>query len=122
MLSAKQEQFVQNIISGMSLADAYRSAYSTEKMSNKTVHEAASRLAKDGKIIARIEEIREQIADANIMSAKERLVWLSKLIKSEEETTADKLRASDQMNKMQGEYTTKIVGDIKGSVKLEDLL
>lgn len=106
----------------MSLADAYRSAYSTEKMSNKTVHEAASRLAKDGKIIARIEEIREQIADANIMSAKERLVWLSKLIKSEEETTADKLRASDQMNKMQGEYTTKIVGDIKGSVKLEDLL
>lgn len=106
----------------MSLADAYRSAYSTEKMSNKTVHEAASRLAKDGKITARIEEIRNQLADENIMSAKERLVWLSKLIKSEEETTADKLRASDQMNKMQGEYTTKIVGDIKGSVKLEDLL
>lgn len=55
------------------------------------------------------------------MTAQERLEWLTSIIMSDEETTADKLKASDQMNKMQGEYTTKIEGELR-TKKLEDLL
>lgn len=120
MLTAKQEAFCQNIIQGMSQADAYRSAYDNN-MSDKTIHEAASRLMADSKIEARVKELRDQVAKTAIMSAQERLVWLSGLINSDKETTTDKLKASDQMNKMQGEYVTKIEGDFKVK-RLEDLI
>lgn len=121
MLTAKQEQFCLNIVEGMTQADAYRSAYPDQNMQDKTIHEAASRLMADSKVKARVQELREQIAKEKIMSAQERLIWLTELIKSEDETTGDKLRASDQMNKMQGEYITKIEGDIKVK-RLEDLI
>ena len=118
MLSAKKEKFVQCIIEGMSQSDAYRSAYSTKNMTDKSVWESASRLMNDVKVTARIQELRDQIAKKSIMTAQERLEWLSSLIKSEEETTADKLKASDQMNKMQGEYTT----NTKVTLSYEDRL
>ena len=113
MLTAKQEKFVQKIIEGNSQAEAYRSAYSTKNMSDKTIHEAASRLASDSKVSARLSELRGQLTKATIMSAQERLEWLTRLIQSEEETTGDKLKAADIMNKMQGEYTQKIEADVK---------
>ena len=121
MLTAKQEEFAQNIIKGMSQADAYRSAYDTQRMKDKSIHEKASRLMADDKVRARVEELRSELAKPSIMTAQDRLEWLTKIINSEEETTADKLKASDQMNKMQGEYLTRIEGDIKMH-KLEDLL
>lgn len=121
MLTPKQEKFVQNIIQGMSQAEAYRNSYDTKRMSDKSIYEKASRLMADGKITARVKELRDQISQKSIMTAQERLEWLTSIIMSNEETTADKLKASDQMNKMQGEYVTKIEGEIKTN-KLEDLL
>ena len=118
MLTAKQEKFVQNIIQGMSQADAYRSAYATNKMSDKTIHEAASRLVADSKISARLKELREQLAKSTILTVQQRLEWLSKIIQSETETTRDKLSASDQMNKIQGEYTQKVEAEVKNAISI----
>ena len=102
----------------MSQADAYRSAYSTKNMSDKTIHESASRLMADHKVAARLKELRGQLTKATIMSAQERLEWLTKLILSEEESTTDKLKAADIMNKMQGEYVQKIEADVKQEVTI----
>jgi phage terminase small subunit len=113
MLTAKQEAFVQKIIEGYSQADAYRSAYNTKRMSDKTVWENASRLMADSKVTARVMELRNELAKPSIMSAQQRLEWLTQLIQSEEETTSDKLRAADIMNKMQGEYVQKVEADVK---------
>lgn len=121
MLTPKQEQFVQNIIVGMSQADAYRNSYNCKKMSDKTIHENASRLMADSKIKARVQELRAQISQDNIMTAQERLEWLSEVIRNTNESMTDRLKASDQMNKMQGEYTTKVEGSLNVT-KLEDLL
>jgi phage terminase small subunit len=118
MLTAKQEKFAQNIIQGMSQADAYRSAYSTKNMTDKTIHEAASRLVADSKVSARLSELRGQLTKATIMSAQERLEWLTELIKSKEESTTDKLRAADIMNKMQGEYVQKVEAEVKNAVNI----
>ena len=118
MLTAKQEKFVQNIIQGMSQADAYRSAYSCKNMSDKTIWENASRLANDSKVSARLSELRGQLTKATIMSAQERLEWLTKVINSEEETTGDKLRAADLMNKMQGEYVQKVEAAVTNAVNI----
>jgi len=121
MLTAKQEKFVQNIIEGMNQADAYRSAYDTSKMTDKTVHEKASLLAGQDKVRARIKELREQLANEAIMSAQKRLEWLTGLVGDNITPTEHKLRAIDIMNKMTGEYVTKIDGNLNVA-KLEDLL
>ena len=57
-LTQKQLDFCQAIVEGLNQTDAYRRGYDTEKMADKTVHEAASRLMGDSKVIARIEELR----------------------------------------------------------------
>jgi phage terminase small subunit len=118
MLTAKQEAFAQNIVSGMNQADAYRSAYPGQRMADKTIWETASKLMKNPKVVARIKELRAELAKPTIMSAQERLEWLTELIKSEEETTSDKLKAADIMNKMQGEYVQKVEADVKSEVNI----
>lgn len=121
MLTPKQEKFVQGIIEGLSQADAYRAAYSCKRMTDKTVYETASKLMADPKIAARVQELRDKIASKSIMTAQQRLEWLTSVINSPVETTGDKLRAADIMNKMQGEYVTKVEGSLNVT-KLEDLL
>lgn len=113
MLTAKQEQFVQNIIQGMSQADAYRSAYNTKRMSDNSVYVNASKLVADAKVALRLSELRNELAKPSIMSAQERLEWLTQLIQSKDESTSDKLKAADIMNKMQGEYVQKVEAEVK---------
>lgn len=120
MLTPKQEKFVQGIIEGKSQADAYRSAYNAKRMTDKTIHEAASKLMADNKIATRVQELRDMVTKSTIMTAQERLEWLTEVIKDKNESTKNRLSASDQMNKMQGEYITKVVGNMEA--KLEDLL
>lgn len=122
MLTDKQEKFAQAVaLEGMSLSDAYRAAYDTSRMKDKTINEKACVLAKDGKITARINELRDTLATDKIMTAQERLEWLSRVIKDKNESTKNRLSASDQMNKMQGEYVTKVEGNLNVA-KLEDLI
>ncbi len=118
MLTAKQEKFVQGIIEGMSQADAYRSAYSTSNMSDNAIYREASVLMNNPNISQRLTELREQMMKPTIMTAQERLEWLTGIILSDEVMIADKLKASDQMNKMQGEYVQKVEADVKSDVTI----
>ena len=118
MLTAKQEKFVQGIIEGKNQAEAYRSDYNTKKMADKTIWENASRLMADSKVTARIAEIREKLMKPSIMSAQERMEWLTNLINNDEEGTNEKLKAIDIMNKMQGEYVQRVEADVKSEVTI----
>ena len=138
MLTPKQEKFVRNLIQGMSQREAYKNSYDAENMTDKSIDEEACRLFKDTKISARYKELQDRLEDATIMTAKERLEYLSEVIMGlqgekiiqvvDGETVEveiptslkNKLSAIDLMNKMQGEYVTKVEGNV--SVKLEDLL
>ena len=122
MLTAKQEKFVQGIIEGKSQAEAYRSAYNTKKMADKTIWENASRLMADSKVTARVNELRSQMMAASIMSAKGRLEWLTNLINNAEEGTNEKLKAIDIMNKMQGEYVQKVEANVTYEDNLRKLI
>lgn len=58
-LTPKRERFAQCIAGGMSQADAYRTAYPRSLAWNQaTVHQAASRLMANGKVSARVAELR----------------------------------------------------------------
>lgn len=118
MLTPKQEKFVQSLIQGMSQADAYRSAYAAKNMSDKTIHEAASRLVADSKVSARLSELREQMTKDTIMSAQKRLEWLTEAIANKDIAVNDKLKAIDIMNKMQGEYTQKVQAEVTNAVNI----
>jgi len=139
VLTANQEKFVQGIIDGKSQAEAYRSAYPNQKMSDKTIWEKASTLMRKDKVVARLNELREQMMKPSIMSAQERLELLTRIAKGEEHERVMRIvdgemveievpasiktrqTAIDLMNKMTGEYTTKIEGDLNVK-RLEDLL
>lgn len=60
-LTPKQEQFARHIAVGCSQADAYRKSYKPKRASQKTVHEAASRVMKLSKVAARVKELSRPI-------------------------------------------------------------
>lgn len=121
MLTAKQELFAQNIAQGMSQADAYRSAYSCKNMSDNAIYREASLLLDNPKVTQRLREIRDINARPSIMSAQKRKEWLSEVINDKEVDINARLKASDQLNRMEGEYVTKVEGNLNVA-KLEDLL
>ena len=118
MLTPKQEAFVQNIIQGMNQADAYRSAYNCKNMSDNAIYVNASKLAADDKVALRIKELRDQLAKPSIMTAQERLEWLTQRIDDDEVDINAKLKAIDIMNKMQGEYVQKIQAEVKAETTI----
>lgn len=121
MLTPKQELFAQKIAEGMSQADAYRSAYSCKKMSDNAIYREASLLMSNPKVAQRLKEIRDMNARPSIMSAQKRKEWLTEVINDPEVDINARLKASDQLNRMEGEYVTKVEGNLNVA-KLEDLI
>lgn len=139
MLTPKQEKFVRNLVNGMSQREAYKNSYDAENMADNVIDKEASLLFKDRKITERYQELVDRAATASVMTAQERLEYLTEIIQGieqehgvavtkdgvvEYDAPADlntRLKAIDLMNKMQGEYTTKIEGELKVA-KLEDLI
>ncbi len=119
MLNSRQESFARYIAEGLTQTEAYRKAYPNNHSADKTIWGRASNLAASPNVKARIDELRARLAEESIMTAQERLIWLSNIIKSDEETTIDKLRANDQMNKLQGLYVTKVEADVKGEIEIK---
>lgn len=112
MLTAKEEKFCNNVASGMTLTDAYKDSYDTENMTDKSINELACRLAKKVKIRSRIEDLREKAQNKAIMSAVKRKEWLTQQIEDLSNNLGDRLKAIDILNKMSGEYITKVQGDV----------
>lgn len=113
--NAKQEKFVQCLITGMSQRKAYREAFSqSAKWKDNTVDVKASQLFATDKIQIRYTELQEEAQDAAIMTRKERMVALSDIAKNADKES-DMIKAIDTLNKMDGDYTSKL--ELSGSVK-----
>lgn len=118
MLTEKQEAFVRNIIEGMNQADAYRSAYPNNKMSDKSVWETASKLMKNPKVVSRLKELRDIAAKPSIMTAQQRKEWLTNVINDPNVDINARLKASDQLNRMDGEYVQKVEANVTNEVSI----
>lgn len=125
----------------MSQIDAYKDAYNAEKMSDNAISREACLLLKNPKIAQRHAELGAETAKETILTAQERMEFLSdivneiakekKAIAFDEdgepkflEVPADlntKIKAIDTINKMQGIYSLKLEGSINIK-KLEDLI
>lgn len=107
--NARHEKFAQEVAKGLSQRKAYRVAFpSSLKWKDETVDSKASALAKNDKVLARVQELKEQSTSKAVMTATQRKEWLSSLIQNDDETTQNKLKAVDLLNKMDGEYIEKV--------------
>lgn len=108
MLTPKQEIFVASLVKGNSQRQAYIEAYpNAAKWKEDNVDVQASRLLKNPKVYPRYQELLKKAEDEAIMSAVERKRWLTGVVKGEQFTTTDKLKALDLLNKMDGQYIEK---------------
>lgn len=132
MLTPKQEKYVQNLVKGMSQREAYKNSYDADNMKDETIDKKASELLKQEKIRGRYDELVKRLEDTAIMDAKERMKWLTKVVKGdikekytywddgeqyEGEKEADlttKIKALDTLNKMDNSYQQNI--NINGSL------
>lgn len=62
-LTPKQEKFAQCVADGMSQAEAYRTAFNAENMKSETIHSKASIIMADGKVRARVDELKAKLAE-----------------------------------------------------------
>ena len=60
-LTTKQNRFCEEVVSGKTQAEAYRIAYSAQDMKDKTIWSKASELMTNGKVTARLEELRAPV-------------------------------------------------------------
>lgn len=132
-LNIKQEKFIQNIIKGMSQREAYKDAYNA-KYKDKAIDEKACVLFNSAKVQKRYKELKEQLEDETIMSAKERMKWLTEVVKGIQTNTtygengqayeneayiSDKMKAIDLLNKMDGQYIQKVEADLDFNIRVE---
>jgi hypothetical protein len=112
-LTAKQEAFAQAIADGMGQADAYRMAYDAEGMKDSTVYPKASRMMNEGKIRARIDELKSQVAEKQLWS---REMSVKALVQAYREGSgAVKVSAVKELNAMHG-YNEPSKLNITGSM------
>lgn len=110
----RHEKFAQELAGGMSQRSAYRAAFpSSEKWKDETVDSKASVLAKNGKVLERLQELAEASTTEAVMNATQRKEWLTGIIRSKAEETKDKLKACDLLNRMDGAYVDKLQVDTK---------
>lgn len=87
-LTDKQEKFVQGLLKGLSQREAYKQAYNTSKMSDKTIDEVASKLFKNHKVTTRYNELHGKVVEKaekkTIADATEIMEYWTKLMRGEE--------------------------------------
>ena len=116
MLTAKQENFVELLTQGTCQSSAYRGAYDTQNMSDKTVWEEASRLRRHPKVSTRILELekeKEARRRLQAVSREERVLNELERIAFGDGPIAGKLKAMELLGKHIGFFTPKKVTELE---------
>lgn len=110
-LNARQKAFCEfYVASGNATESAIKAGYREQ-----TARVTASKILTKANIQEYVKELQEKAKTSRIMTAIERREFLTELIKNRNEKAADRLKALDILNKMDGEYMEKIqmTGEIK---------
>ena len=114
-LTAKQELFCEEVVSGNTQADAYRTAYSAQDMLDKTIWVKASELMANGKVTGRIEELRLPVIKEAQLTLKSHL---DDLLEIREHAVEDRnwsaaVSAETARGKAAGLHTAKAIMSIE---------
>ena len=123
MLTVKQENFIELLAEGTSQTSAYKAAYDTQNMSDKTVWEEASRLRRHPKVSTRILELekeKEARQRLQAVSREEKVLNELERIAFGDGPVAGRLKAIELLGKHIGFFTPKKVPEIERTS--EDIL
>ena len=110
-LNVRQKAFCEfYVASGNATESAIKAGYREQ-----TARVTASKILTKANIQEYVKELQEKAKTSRIMTSIERREFLTELIKNGNEKAADRLKALDILNKMDGEYMEKIqmTGEIK---------
>lgn len=124
-MNPKHEKFcVEYIRNGRNATAAYKAAGYTKD--GEAAKACASRLLTDANVQSRLrelekefEEMMEEEKKAAIMDFSERMIVLTEIVKDEDSSRQDKIKAIDTMNKMDGVYVQKT--QLSGSIDTGDV-
>ena len=103
-LTAKQEAFAQAIADGLGQADAYRVAYDAEEMADSTIYPKASRMLNEGKIRARVDELKAMVVEKQLWTREMSVKGLIQAyrIAQDAKTSTGMTAAVKELNVMHG--------------------
>ena len=121
-LNARQLKYCRERAKGKGLADAYKDAGYGANSSRKSLTQNADTLEKRSahvaEIRAKIKELTELAEEKAILDRTQKQALLTKIALNDENDMPDRLRALDQLNRMNGEYTDNVRTQVSGDVKL----
>jgi phage terminase small subunit len=125
-LTAKQEKFAQLVAKGSTQSDAYREAYDSEDMLDKSIWEKASELAAIVKVKSRIEELKLEYqlhlkydAEAHYRELEQlKELALTPMGKDGDIDLKSAIKASELKGKLCGLYVDK--QQITGNLTIDD--
>ena len=115
-LTVKQNEFVIEIAGGASQSSAYRSAYNTQNMSQKTIWEEASRLRRHPKVAARIMELeaeKEARRRMQALSQEDKVLQELEKIAFGDGPASGRLKALELLGKHVGLFRPKEVPEVE---------
>lgn len=115
--NAQYERYAQEIVRGMSQADAYRAAKpSACRWTEKTVYSRASEMRRIPEVDERIKELQAEAASAAVMDRQERMEILTSIGRDTNMHPKQRMQAIDLLNKMDGLYVKKIEADVHSNL------
>ena len=118
-MTERQRRFAEYYAqSGNTVQSAIKAGYS-ENYANSRAHELLDNVG----VAEYIRQISEKVQTERILTVKERQAMLSDIARAADDTSpADRIRAIDTLNKMTGEYVTKVEAEVQTSQKFADIL
>lgn len=111
-MTERQKKFAEYYAqSGNTVQSAIKAGYS-ENYANAN----ACKLLENVRVAEYIKELSQKAQNERILTAKDRQEMLSDIAKDKKNSPSDRIRAVDTLNKMTGEYTTKIQADMNTNV------
>ena len=101
-----QENFCMEFVRCGNATEAYKNA-GYKVRSDKVAGVCAAKLLGNARVQSRIAELRREMDSHKIMDAAERRELLTQFARDEETGKADRLKAMDLLNKMDGVYINK---------------
>lgn len=116
-MNERQKKFAEYYAQSGNASESAKKAGYSEKFAGQN----ADKLLKNTNIAEYIRELTDKAKDERILTAKDRQVMLSDIARDSEQKAGDRVKAIDTLNKMTGEYVTKIEGSVDMSSSFSGL-
>lgn len=116
-MNMRQKRFAEFYVQSGNIVKSAISAGYSEKYANSD----ACKILENPSVSQYIRELTEKAKDERIMTAKDRQITLSDIARDDAQKAGDRVKAIDTLNKMTGEYVTKIESSVNMTSPFSEL-